>query len=82
MGIWGLGTSCVLEMLDGLEGNKFAVVEEVKDLVVVTIFRSDIVGRMVVVVVAVVIGINVISSVDSTRGFCINLTLYCLLPAC
>ena len=49
LGIWGLGTSSVLEMLDGLETNKFAVVEEVEGHVVVAIIRLDMVEGVAVV---------------------------------
>ena len=75
-GAWGL------EMLDGLERNKFTVVEEVESHIVVAIIGSHMMGGVAVVVVTAVIGIEVVDALDNTRGFPINLTLYCPLPAC
>ena len=65
-------------MLDWLETNKLTVVEEVEDHVVVAIVGSDMVGVVVVVVVTVVLGNKAVEAVDITRGFSMNLTLYCL----
>ena len=79
--IWGVGTSCVLEMLDGLETNKFTVMEEVEGHVVIALIGLDMVGEVVLVVVTVIVGINVTGALNSTRGFSINLNLYCLLFA-
>ena len=69
-------------MLDGQETHKFTVMEEAEGHTVVTIIGSDMMGRVVVLVETVVIGIKVVGAPDSTKGFSINLTLYCLLPAC
>ena len=80
MGIWGLQTS-VPEMLDGLEANKFTVVEEMEGYVVIALVGLDMVGRVAVVVVKVVVGIKVASALDSTRHFSINIILYCFLFA-
>ena len=76
------GCPCVLEMLDGMETNKFAVAEEVEGHVVVAITGSDMVGGVAFVVVTAVIHIEVVNALDSTRDFSINLTLYCALPVC
>ena len=82
LGIWGLKTSCILKMLDGLETDIFAVAVEVEDHVVIALIGSDMLGLVVVVVVTAVVGIKVSNVLDSTRGFSINLTLYCPLFAC
>ena len=39
----------------------------------------DIVGRLVAAVVTAVVGTRVADALGNTRGFSINLTLYCLL---
>ena len=57
------------EMLDWLQTNKFAAVEEVKGHVVVTIIGSDRMGGVAAVVVTAVIGIEVVNDLDSTRFF-------------
>ena len=68
-------------MFDGLETNKFAVVEVVEGHVVVAITRLDMVaGVTVVMVVTAVLGAEVVDALDSKRGFSIIITLYCLLP--
>ena len=76
-----MGTSCVLEVLDGLETNKFAVVEEVRGHIVITLIGLDIVGGVAVAAATVVVGIKVANALDSNRGFSINLT-FVLPPTC
>ena len=68
-------------MLDGLETNKFTVAVEVEGHVVIALIGVDMVSGVIVVVVTVVVGIKVADVLDSTRGFSIHLTLYCLLFA-
>ena len=69
--LWGLNHN--------LETSEFAEVEEVEGYGVIALTGLDMVGGLAVVVMAAVAGIKVINALDSTRGFSINLTLYCIL---
>ena len=60
--------------------NEFAEADDVEGHGVIALARLDIVGRVMATVVTVVVGARVPNALSSTtRGFSVNLTLYCLL---
>ena len=60
-------------VLDGLETNKFTVVEIVEGHVVITIPGLDMVGGVVVVVVVtMILGAEVADALESKRGFLLS----------
>ena len=71
---WGFGYD--------LETNKFIEAGEVEGYGGIALAGLGIVERVAVVVVTAVVGIRVANALGSTRGFSVNLTLYCLLFDC
>ena len=64
-----------------LEMNKLTEADEVEGHGGIALTELGIVGWVAVVVVTDVVGIRVADALGSTRGFSINLILYCLLFA-
>ena len=76
----GIGVSSLLWGLShNLETKEFAEVEEVEGFGVIALVGLHMVSGVAVAVMTTVVGIKVANALDSTRGFSINLTLYCLL---